>query len=64
MLNDTMKKINFLVKLYKEKKLMEVEQSDEIKKAYFQRSNESLTSAKALLKIEYARPPGIYPRRT
>lgn len=46
-----MKKINFLIKLYKEKKLQEVEPSDEIKKAYLQRSDESLSSAKALLKI-------------
>lgn len=46
-----MKKINFLIKLSKEEKLQSVEPSDEIKKAYLQRSNESLSSAKALLKI-------------
>lgn len=46
-----MKKINFLIKLCKKEKLQEVEPSDEIKKAYIQRSNESLSSAKALLKI-------------
>jgi len=46
-----MKKINFLIKLNKEEKLKEVEPSDEIKKAYLQRSNESLSSAKALMKI-------------
>ena len=46
-----MKKINFLIKLHKEGKLQEVEPSDEIKEAYLQRSNESLSSAKALLKI-------------
>ncbi len=46
-----MKKINFLSKLHKEEKLQEVEPSDDIKKAYLQRSNESLSSAKALLKI-------------
>lgn len=46
-----MKKINFLVKLAKEEKLQVVEPSEEIKEAYLQRSNESLSSAKALLKI-------------
>lgn len=46
-----MKKINFLIKLYGEGKLSEVEPSDEIKRAYLERSKESLTSAKALLKI-------------
>ena len=46
-----MKKINFLIKLYREGKLQEVEFSNEIKEAYLQRSNESLSSAKALLKI-------------
>src|SRR3972149_8796449 len=46
-----MKKINFLIKLNKEEKLQEVEPSDEIKKAYLQRSSESLSSAKALMKI-------------
>ena len=46
-----MKKINFLIKLYTEKKLQEVEPSNDIKEAYLQRSNESLSSAKALLKI-------------
>jgi uncharacterized protein (UPF0332 family) len=46
-----MKKISFLIRLNKEGKLQEVEPSDEIKKAYLQRSDESLTSAKALLKI-------------
>ena len=46
-----MKKISFLIKLHKEGKLQEVEPSDEIKEAYLQRSNESLSSAKALLKI-------------
>lgn len=46
-----MKKINFLIKLRKEEKLQVVEPSDEIKEAYLQRSNESLSSAKALVKI-------------
>jgi len=46
-----MKKINFLIKLHKEGKLLEAEPSNEIKEAYLQRSNESLSSAKALLKI-------------
>src|SRR3989338_5496232 len=46
-----MKKISFLIKLAKEEKLQAVEPSDEVKEAYLQRSNESLSSAKALLKI-------------
>ena len=46
-----MKKINFLIKLAKEGKLQTVEPSDEIKKAYIQRSEESLSSAKALFSI-------------
>ena len=46
-----MKKISFLIKLAKEGKLQEVEPSDDIKEAYIRRSNESLSSAKALLKI-------------
>ncbi len=46
-----MKKIGFLIKLAKEGKLQSVEPSDEIKDAYLQRSNESLSSANALIKI-------------
>lgn len=46
-----MKKIKFLIKLHEEEKLQEVEPSKEIEKAYLQRSDESLSSAKALLKI-------------
>lgn len=46
-----MKKINFLTKLYVEGKLDEVEPSTEIKKAYLQRSEESLLSSKTLFKI-------------
>jgi len=46
-----MKKINFLIKLCKEGKLQEIEPNDEVCKAYLQRSNESLSSAKALSKI-------------
>ena len=46
-----MKKINFFIKLNREGKLQEVEPSEEIKEAYLQRSNESLSSAKALLKL-------------
>jgi uncharacterized protein (UPF0332 family) len=46
-----MKKINFLIKLYKENKLQEVEPSIEIMQAYLHRSEESLSSAKALMKI-------------
>ncbi|MBU0536459.1 MAG: HEPN domain-containing protein [Nanoarchaeota archaeon] len=46
-----MKRINFLIKLWKEGKIEAVEPSDEIKNAYIQRSDESLSSAKALFKI-------------
>jgi len=46
-----MKKINFLIKLQKEGKLQEDEPSEDIKKAYLQRSEESLSSAKALAKL-------------
>ena len=46
-----MRKISFLSKLNKEGKLRDVEPSDDIKNAYLQRSNESLSSAKALLNI-------------
>ncbi|MBN1385675.1 HEPN domain-containing protein [Candidatus Woesearchaeota archaeon] len=40
-----------MIKLAKEGRLQAVEPSDEIKKAYLLRSDESLSSAKALLKI-------------
>lgn len=40
-----------MVKLNNEEKLKEVEPSENIKTAYIQRSNESLSSAKALLQI-------------
>ncbi len=46
-----MKKMSFLNKLYKKKKLQFTEPSENVKTAYLQRSDESLTSAKALLKI-------------
>ena len=46
-----MKKIGFLIKLHEEEKLKEVEPNNEVKEAYLQRSNESLSSAKALLKM-------------
>lgn len=46
-----MKKINFLIKLAKEGRLRAVEPNEEIKKSYLQRSDESLSSAKALFKI-------------
>ena len=46
-----MKRISFLIKLAKEGKLQATEPSEEIKEAYLQRSNESLSSAKALLNI-------------
>ena len=46
-----MKKISFLTKLAKEGKLQVIESSEEINKAYLQRSNESLLSSKALFKI-------------
>ena len=47
-----MKKIDFLNKLKKENKLQIVEPSEEIKEAYFKRSDKALSSAKALLKIK------------
>ncbi|MBT4825060.1 HEPN domain-containing protein [Candidatus Woesearchaeota archaeon] len=46
-----MRKMNFLIKLYKEGKLQLVEPSEEIKEAYLHKSSKSLSSAKALLKI-------------
>ncbi len=46
-----MKRINFLSRLAKEGKIQIVEPSEHIKEAYLRRSNESLSSAKALLKI-------------
>lgn len=46
-----MRKISFLNKLYLEGKISEVDPSEEIKKAYLQRAEESLSSAKALFKI-------------
>jgi uncharacterized protein (UPF0332 family) len=46
-----MRRPSFLIRLGREGKLQEVEPSEEIKKAYLQRSDESLSSAKALLKI-------------
>ena len=46
-----MKKLDFLHRLSQEKKLQIIEPSEDIKKAYLERSRESLTSAKALLKI-------------
>ena len=46
-----MKKMSFLNKLYKKKKLQLVEPSENVKTAYLQRSDESLTSAKTLLNI-------------
>ena len=46
-----MRRVNFLNKLHKEKKIRFVEPSEEMKKAYLQRSEESLSSAKALMKL-------------
>ena len=46
-----MKKPNFLAKLKREKKIQIVEQNEEVKKAYLQRSEEALRSARALLDI-------------
>lgn len=46
-----MKKTNFLHKLHKEGKLLAVEPNTDIKTAYIQKSEKSLSSAKALLKI-------------
>ena len=44
-----MKKINFLIKLYQEKKLQVVEAREEIKESYLEKSNSNLLSAKILL---------------
>ncbi|RLE45523.1 DNA-binding protein [Candidatus Woesearchaeota archaeon] len=44
-----MKKINFLVRLAEDGKLLAVEPNAVLKEAYLQRSNESLSSAKVLL---------------
>ena len=46
-----MKKVNFLIKLEKEGKLSAVEPSKDIQEAYVKRSDESLSSAKALLAL-------------
>lgn len=46
-----MRKIKFLIKLLREGKLELVASNENIAKAYRQRSNESLVSAKTLLKI-------------
>ena len=46
-----MRRINFLIKLGKEGNLQPVEPSEDISKAYIQRSDESLSSAKALFRI-------------
>ena len=44
-----MKRMNFLAKLYKEKKLQIVESSEELKESYINKSESNLTSAKILL---------------
>lgn len=44
-----MKRMNFLAKLYKEKKLQIVESSEELKKSYINKSESNLASAKILL---------------
>lgn len=46
-----MKKINFLARLQKEKKIQIVEPNQEVKNAYLQRSEESLRSARVLFDI-------------
>ena len=46
-----MKKINFLAKLNREKKIQIVEPNEEVKNAYLQRSEESLRSARVLFDI-------------
>ncbi len=48
---NTLKKTGFFTKLSSEGKLQIVEPSEEIKRAYLQRSAESLSSAKALMKM-------------
>ena len=46
-----MRKTDFLIKLHREGKLKLVEPSEEIKTAYLERADESMSSAKALLKM-------------
>jgi uncharacterized protein (UPF0332 family) len=46
-----MKKINFLVKLKKEKKIQIIEPSEEVCRAYLEKSEKSLRSAKVTLEI-------------
>jgi len=46
-----MKKLNFLNKLFKEGKIKETEPSEEVAKAYLDKSSKSLSSAKVLLDI-------------
>ena len=46
-----MKKINFLIKLAKKETLQEVEPNKEVSEAYIERSEESLSSSKGLLKM-------------
>jgi len=48
-----MRKMGFLNKLYKEKKIQLVEPSENIKEAYIERSMESITSAKTLFRINH-----------
>ena len=47
-----MKKIGFLSKLKKQKKLKIIEPSDEVSKSYLEKSEKSMNSAKATFKIE------------
>lgn len=46
-----MNETNFLIKLFKQKKIEIVQPNKNVAEAYIQRSNESLISAKTLLKI-------------
>ena len=48
---NSMKRADFLARMYQKKKIQLVNPNENIKSAYLQRSEESLSSAKALLKI-------------
>jgi len=48
---NSMKRADFLARMYQKKKIQLVNPNEDIKSAYIQRSEESLSSAKTLLKI-------------
>ncbi len=50
-----MRRISFLNKLYRDGKLQIIAPSENLKEAYLERADESLDSAKALLKLDKLR---------